>query len=215
MFGLFSRDKLPDPAQTYVICGLGNPGKSYEKNRHNVGFRAIEALAERFDLKFRRKWKAEVAEFDYEGKHLILLKPQTYMNLSGEALKKCCRKNKIPAAQVLVIYDDMSLANGRLRIRYGGGSAGHNGIKSILSSFGGADFGRVRIGISHPGKGADVADYVLSDFTKAEMALISPAATAAAEAALMLCTQGYEAAMNAYNGTVPGASSQPNQDTET
>ena len=202
------------PGETYVICGLGNPGKEYEKTRHNVGFMALDILAERHGLKWKRKWQSEYAELDYEGNKFFLLKPQTYMNSSGEAAKKCCKKNKVPAKNLLVIYDDLALKTGRLRIRLGGGSGGHNGIKSLLSCFGGADFYRFRVGIDHPGKGADVAEYVLGDFTLSEMELISPAANARVDAALMLCSEGDEAAMDAFNGTVPGALRQPNQEND-
>ena len=213
MFG-FLENTSPSEGETYIICGLGNPGKEYEKTRHNVGFWSLDYLAEFFGVKWKRKWQSEFAEVEHQGNQLILLKPQTYMNASGEALKKCCKKNKVSPERVLVIYDDLALATGRLRIRLGGGSGGHNGIKSILSCLGGADFYRFRVGIDHPGKGADVAEYVLSDFTLSEKGLISPAANAIADAALMLCSEGSEAAMDTYNGTVPGVLCQPNQEND-
>jgi len=213
MFSFFGNDDHNN-GQVFIVCGLGNPGVQYEKTRHNAGFMVIDFLCRQFNLKLKRKWRAEFAELEHEGVKLVLLKPQTFMNNSGEAIKKFAKKNSIKPENIIVVYDEMSLKVGRLRVRNGGSAGGHNGVKSILRNFGGADFLRVRLGIDHPGKGADVADYVLSDFTLSEMELISPAVSACADAVLMLCTQGCEAAMNAFNGTVPGASSQPNQETK-
>ncbi|WDE98030.1 aminoacyl-tRNA hydrolase [Lentisphaera profundi] len=200
--------------KTYLVCGLGNPGSMYENTRHNVGFKAIDVLLERFSLVVKKKWRAEYAECEYEGDRYIFMKPMDYMNNSGEAIKKFAKKNSIKTEDIIVIYDEMSIKVGRLRLRLGGSAGGHNGVKSILQYFGGADFYRIRIGVDHPGKGADIADYVLSDFTLSEKALISPAVFASADAALMLCTKGCDAAMNTFNGTVPSVSSQPNQETK-
>ena len=213
MFSFFGKNSS-ELGNVFIICGLGNPGANYKKTRHNAGFMVIDHFCNKFDLKLKRKWRSEYTEFEYEGMKLILLKPQTFMNNSGDAVKKFAKKYGVQPANVLVAYDEMSLKTGRLRIRNGGSAGGHNGIKSVLQNFGGADFLRLRIGIDHPGKGADVADYVLSDFTLSEMELISPAVSACADAVLMLSTEGCEAAMNAFNGTVPGGSSQPNQETK-
>ena len=213
MFSFFGESNQIQ-GQTIIVCGLGNPGAQYAKTRHNAGFMVIDFLCEKFGLKLKKKWRSEFAELDYEGVKLILLKPQTYMNSSGEVVKKFAKKNSVKPENIIVVYDEMSLKTGRLRIRMGGSAGGHNGVKSILQFFGGADFLRVRLGVDHPGKGADVADYVLSDFTLSEMELISPAVSTCVDAVLMLCTEGCEAAMNAFNGTVPGGSSQPNQETK-
>jgi len=210
----FLNNQNGNEQKTYLICGLGNPGSSYENTRHNVGFKVMDLFAEKFSLKFKKKWRAEYAECEDEGNKYIFIKPMTYMNSSDEAIKKFAKKNSVKAEDIIVIYDEMSLKVGRLRLRLGGSAGGHNGVKSILQYFGGADFFRVRIGVDHPGKGADIADYVLSDFTLSEMALISRAVSASVDAVLMLCTKGCDAAMNTFNGTVPNDSGQPNQETK-
>ncbi len=207
MFNLFNNS-----SETIILCGLGNPGNEYAKTRHNVGFMVVDQLAEKFGVKLRKKWRSEYAEVDCGGRQVILLKPQTYMNCSGEAVKKFKKKFTVKAENIVAIYDEMSLKTGRLRIRMGGSAGGHNGVKSILQNLGGADFLRLRIGVDHPGKGADVADYVLSDFTLEEMELISPAVFTSVNAALMLCEENHEAAMNTFNGMVPNVITKPNQD---
>jgi PTH1 family peptidyl-tRNA hydrolase len=149
----------------WLVAGLGNPGAKYERNRHNMGFLACDALAEKYQASaWARKFSGEICEARGAGK-VYFLKPQTFMNLSGESVAAAARFYKIPPEQVIVLYDELDLIPGKLRVRQGGGSGGHNGIKSIDSHLGNA-YWRVRIGIGHPGHKDRVSGYVLSDFSK-------------------------------------------------
>jgi PTH1 family peptidyl-tRNA hydrolase len=151
-----------------LIVGLGNPGPQYARNRHNVGFMAADAIARaHLFLPFRKKFAGEIAEGAFAGERALILKPMTYMNVSGVSVAEAARFFKVPAADIVVIHDEIDLAPGRLRVKRGGGTAGHNGLASIADHLG-ADFMRVRIGVGHPGDPDRVADYVLSDFAKAE-----------------------------------------------
>ena len=151
-----------------LIVGLGNPGPQYARNRHNVGFMAADAIARAHLFSpFRRKFSGEIAEGAIGGARAALLKPMTYMNDSGAAVAAAARFFKIPAEDIVVVHDEIDLAPGRLRVKRGGGTAGHNGLESIAGHLG-ADFMRVRIGVGHPGDPDRVADYVLCDFAKAE-----------------------------------------------
>ena len=151
-----------------LIVGLGNPGPQYARNRHNVGFLAADAIA-RVHLfpPFRKKFAGEFAEGAVAGTRAALLKPMTYMNDSGQSVAEAARFFKIPVEDIVVIHDEIDLAPGRLKVKRGGGNAGHNGLDSIAAHLG-ADFARVRIGVGHPGDPERVADYVLADFAKAE-----------------------------------------------
>jgi PTH1 family peptidyl-tRNA hydrolase len=153
----------------YLIVGLGNPGRSYEKTRHNIGFQVVETLAEKHGWSFRdvKAFHGLLAEGTVGDKKILLLKPQTYMNSSGEAVKVCSAYYKVPLTQILVVSDDIYLSFGRLRVKTSGGSGGHNGLKSIESHLGTQVYMRLRVGVSNKESG-DLADYVLSPFQEEE-----------------------------------------------
>ncbi len=151
-----------------LLVGLGNPGKSYAGNRHNIGFMALDAIARAFGAApFRRKFQGEASEARIGSDRALLLKPETYMNESGRAVAEAARFHKIPVEDIVVLHDELDLAPGKLRIKRGGGDAGHNGLRSITAHMGGA-YRRVRLGIGHPGDKALVHSFVLSDFAKAD-----------------------------------------------
>lgn len=149
-----------------VIAGLGNPGREYERTRHNVGWLAVDELGRRAATSFKTKFHGQLAETRIADARVVLLKPETYMNESGRAIGPALAFYKMPAAELLVIHDDIDLDEGRLQVRLGGGLAGHNGLKSIAQTLGTNDFLRLRIGVGRPGAGdrRSVADYVLSGF---------------------------------------------------
>lgn len=188
-------------ANLYLIVGLGNPGAEYRRNRHNVGFMLLDRLAERLGLNFSRfEMNALVAKGEAQGKRLILAKPRTYMNLSGQAVGALLRYYKVPHAHLMVAYDDVDLPLGTLRIRPAGGSAGQKGMMSIIERLGRQDFPRLRIGIGRPPGRMEAADYVLQDFSAAEMEILTPTLERAVDAALTFIAEGLDAAMNKYNG---------------
>jgi PTH1 family peptidyl-tRNA hydrolase len=169
-----------------LIVGLGNPGARYERNRHNIGFMAVDAIVRRHSFPaFRPRFKGEFAEGTIAGEKVMLLKPQTFMNDSGEAVGAAARFYKIAPHEIAVIYDDLDLAEGKVRVKRGGGSAGHNGIRSIDALFGN-DYWRVRIGIGHPGVKELVLAYVLQNFPMEDMAWVGPVLDAIAQAAPLL-----------------------------
>lgn len=186
----------------YVIAGLGNPGRKYAKTRHNVGFDTIDILAAMYRIDVStEKFKALVGTGVIDGQKVILVKPQTYMNLSGESLRLVCDFYKIdPEEELVVIYDDISLAPGQLRIRKKGSAGGHNGIKSIIQHLGTQVFKRIKVGVGEKPVGFDLADYVLSHFSHEERIDIETAFDRAAKAAAALVTQEPEQVMNQYNG---------------
>lgn len=185
----------------YLVVGLGNPGSQYEATRHNVGFRAVDALAKEAGVKIdRAKFQALTAQATVDGVRVLLMKPQTYMNLSGVAVKQAADFYKVPPERVLVLFDDIDLDVGRLRIRRNGSAGGHNGIKSIISSLGSQEFPRIKIGVgAKPHPDYDLADWVLSRFTLAEQKLLDPAIEHAAEAVPVIFTQGIERASSQFN----------------
>ena len=197
-----------------LIVGLGNPGPDYEATRHNIGFMVIDRLFSGRDLKIRKRCQSYMSEFEVEGRRILFQKPLTYMNSSGDAVRKLCRREKIKPAEVLVIYDDLDTKPGKMRFRFGGGSGGHNGIKSITARFGTSDYGRLKLGIGRPDSKSAVVDYVLEEFAESELELTERVIDTAAEAILMLCSEGYGAAMNVYNGRTVELSEQPNQELE-
>ncbi|MCB1538985.1 MAG: aminoacyl-tRNA hydrolase [Rhodospirillales bacterium] len=153
----------------WLIVGLGNPGREYADNRHNIGFMVADRLARDYEFApWRAKFSAELAEGEIMGNRALLLKPQTYMNCSGQAVAQTARFYKIPASRIVVLHDELDLPLGRVRTKTGGGAAGHNGLKSIDADFGDKNYHRVRIGIGHPGEKARVSGHVLSDFSAAE-----------------------------------------------
>lgn len=169
-----------------LIAGLGNPGPKHDRNRHNIGFMAADEIIRRYGLSLRKsRHHAYVADGNIGGEKILLLKPKTYMNESGRAVGSAARFHKLKPRDVVAIYDELDLAPGKVRVKTGGGHAGHNGIRSIASHIG-QDFRRVRVGIGHPGDKKRVHGYVLSDFPKAEMAWVERTVDAIADALPML-----------------------------
>lgn len=184
----------------FLIAGLGNPGPKYELTRHNIGFLTLDQLADEHNAAFNLERHAERAEIRYKGKSLNLIKPTTFMNLSGKAIAWWLQELKIPKENLLVIVDDIAIPFGSLRMRTKGSSAGHNGLKSIEESLGGQDYSRLRFGIgSEFGKGQQV-DYVLSNFTREEFDKLPPIMKKANEMVLSFCTIGAARTMSLYNG---------------
>jgi len=193
--------EVPAPPQIVFIVGLGNPGRQYRNTRHNVGFMVMDRLAENVKGSFTRlQFRALVIDTHYEGKRLILAKPQTYMNESGRSVDSLVRFYKIPLSSVLVVHDDADLPLGTIRIRPGGGSAGQKGVESIIDRLGTQDFPRLRIGIGRPPGQMVAAAYVLQDFDRSETELLGGILNRASEAALSFLTGGLEKTMNYYNG---------------
>jgi len=199
---------LPDSSQqyTYLIVGLGNPGREYLGNRHNVGFMMLDRLARYLQVSFSRlESKALVTKADYQANRLILAKPQTYMNLSGQAVGGLARFYKVPLEQMLIVYDDVDLPFGALRMRPTGGSAGQKGMASIIERLGSQDFPRLRIGVGRPPGRMDAAAYVLQDFSRQETDELSLVLDRAVEAVLTFATEGITEAMNRFNSQSDGA----------
>lgn len=196
----------------YIIAGLGNPGKSYEETRHNVGFMTIDALAERFQIEIKEKaHKALIGKGMIEGNKVVLIKPQTYMNLSGESIRSVMDFYKTDLSEFMVIYDDISLEPGQLRIRKKGSAGGHNGIKNIISHLGSQEFVRIKVGVGEKPKEMDLADYVLGHFSKGEKEVMMQAFKNAADAAAMILTEGADAAMNHYNRVIKKETDEVNE----
>jgi PTH1 family peptidyl-tRNA hydrolase len=170
-----------------VLAGLGNPGPKYAGNRHNIGFMAVDAIAQahRFGP-WRKKFQADIAEGAIAGEKCLLIKPQTFMNESGRAIGEAAGFYKLQPLDVVVFYDELDLAPGRFRMKTGGGAAGHNGIRSMIASPIGEGFRRARMGIGHPGHKDQVHGYVLSDFHKADLAWVEALTAACAQAAPLL-----------------------------
>lgn len=186
----------------WMIVGLGNPGKEYEGTRHNVGFRATDLVAGLLKTKIDRlKFKALTRMVNYGGQKILLVQPQTYMNASGAAVGALASYYKVKPERILVIFDDISLPPGRIRVRKDGSAGGHNGIKSIIQSLGSDQFPRVKVGVgAKPHPDYDLADWVLSKFSAQEEKALAPALENAANAALLVIEQGTEKAASAYNG---------------
>ena len=192
-------------SDSWLIVGLGNPGKDYEKTRHNCGFRALDVLAQKLGCKVDRgKFQGLFGQTTYSGTKVLLLKPLTYMNLSGRSVLQLSAYFHIPPQRIIVMFDDISLEPGRLRIRADGSAGGHNGIKSIISELGSQDFPRVKIGVggkAHPEQ--DLADHVLSGFSALEEKALQSALERAADAALCIIEKGVPEAANRFNGSKP------------
>ncbi len=183
-----------------LLIGLGNPGKNYENTRHNVGFDTIDYLSQKNNIRLSKiGFKAVYGEGEIEGIRVILLKPQTFMNLSGESVRDIVAWYKIPLERVIIIYDDIDLDAGKIRVRPKGSSGTHNGMKSIIYQLKAEGFPRIRIGIGRPPEKWDLADYVLSKFSKEDREIIDQSIQKAAEAAIMVAKSGPEKAMNCYN----------------
>ncbi|HHS97081.1 MAG TPA: aminoacyl-tRNA hydrolase [Chloroflexi bacterium] len=183
----------------YLIAGLGNPGTRYARNRHNVGFRCLRRLAKAHDLEFRGRKRARIARGTIAGRPVLLARPRTFMNESGRAIAPLVRFHKVPLDHLLVIYDDMDLPLGTLRIRPKGGSGGHRGMQSIIDALGSRDFPRLRIGIGRPPEGVDPADYVLQDFSPEEEAVVEEVLERAVAAVETWLAEGIDEAMSRFN----------------
>lgn len=191
--------------ETWLIVGLGNPGKEYSNTKHNCGFRAIDLIAENLGCKIdKAKFQGFYGQTVYQGMKLFLLKPQTFMNLSGKSILQMSAYYNIPPQRIIVLFDDISLEPGRLRIRSDGSAGGHNGIKSIIAELGSQEFPRVKIGVgAKPHKDANLADWVLSGFTPTEEKALSVSLKNAADAALCIIDKGVYEAANRFNGSHP------------
>lgn len=191
-------------AAMYIIIGLGNPGKDYAGTRHNVGFQIIDKIAEKYDIGvMENKHKALIGKGYINGQKVILVKPQTFMNLSGESVRAVIDYYKIEEQEeLIVIYDDISMEVGQIRIRKKGSAGGHNGIKNIIAHLGHDVFLRVKVGVGEKPKGYDLADYVLGHFNKAEQETMDDSRSRAAEAVQLLISGKVDEAMNQYNKKV-------------
>lgn len=183
-----------------VIVGLGNPGFQYNKTRHNVGFAVIDELAKQVNIPVKqKKFNAVFGIGHVQGEKMALVKPLTYMNASGEAVRPFLDYYKVPTEDLVVIYDDLDLPTGKIRLREKGGHGGHNGMRSIISHLGTKEFKRIRVGISHPARELDVIDYVLKPFSKQERKVVAEACERAAEACERWVSVSFPEVMNEYN----------------
>ena len=201
------REKSEGPAggEMFLIAGLGNPGREYRESRHNFGFMVMDRLAERLNVRFEKEQqKALVTTAPYEGRRLLLVKPQTYMNESGKAVVPLLHYYKIPQDHLLVIHDDMDLPFGTLRVRPNGSNGGQKGMGSIITQLGSQDFCRIRCGIGHPPGQMEVVDFVLNKFGRDDESLLPAVLDKASSCALDFVTQGFTYCMNHYNGRVEG-----------
>lgn len=185
----------------YLVAGLGNRGREFQNNRHNVGFMLVSHVAERLSVSFSRmQSRALVTKGEYKGERVILAKPQTYMNLSGQAVAALVRFYKVPLENLLVVYDDVDLPFGLLRLRPSGGSGGQKGMQSIIRTLGTQEFPRLRIGIDRPPGRMEASDYVLQDFSSEQAEALPEILQRGVEAVLTFIDEGLDAAMNQYNG---------------
>ena len=185
----------------YMIAGLGNPGKEYVKTRHNVGFDVVDRIADRYGISVTtQKHRAVTGTGIISGNKVILVKPQTYMNLSGESIRSILDYYKVdPETELIVIYDDISLEPGKIRIRKKGSAGGHNGIKNIIAQLGTQNFQRIKVGVGEKPKGWDLADYVLGHFSKEDRGLVDDALKRAAGAVELMVQGEVDQAMNQFN----------------
>ena len=185
----------------FIIVGLGNPGSQYAHTRHNVGFDTIDVLADKMNISvLENKHKALIGKGYLNGEKVILAKPVTFMNLSGESVRPLVDYYKVdPADQLIVIYDDISLEPGQIRIRKKGSAGGHNGIKNIIAQLGQDTFWRIKLGVGEKPKGYDLADYVLGHFSKEDQTVMQDAFKRASEAVDVMMESGIDAAMNQFN----------------
>ena len=186
----------------YLVAGLGNPGKEYDMTRHNIGFHTIDYIADKLGVKIKKlKYKAIYGECDINGEKVLLVKPQTYMNLSGESISEFVKFFKIPTENVIIISDDIALETGRIRIRKKGSAGGHNGLKNIIYMLNSENFNRIRIGVgapTHPDY--DLKDFVLGRFTKDEIPVLEESIIESYNAVEEIIKCGADSAMNKFNG---------------
>lgn len=197
---LGKRNELEEAGEMKCIAGLGNPGKQYEQTRHNVGFMAIDELSRMFNIPLdQSKHKGLYGIGYYQGEKVLLLKPLTYMNLSGESIRAIIDYYQIDIEDLVIIYDDLDLPVGKIRLRQKGSAGGHNGMKSTIAHLGTQEFNRIRIGISRPPKGMAVPDYVLGRFSKEEHPFVEEAVKRSADACEAWLNKPFLQAMNEYN----------------
>lgn len=191
------------PESAYLLIGLGNPGREYQNNRHNFGFMLIDRLAVRLGARgLKVQSKAIVTTTSYEDRRLILAKPQTYMNLSGQSAQGLLNFYKLPMEHMLIAYDDLDLPFGTIRMRPGGGPGGQRGVASTIERLGTKDFARLRLGIGRPPGRMDPSAYVLQDFSREEMKILSELLDRGADATLEFVVNGLDKAMNKFNGSI-------------
>ena len=192
---------MAEDTQTYLVAGLGNPGREYKQTRHNVGFMVAEKLAEDLNIKLAKvQSKAIIGIGKFDQDKIVIAKPQTFMNLSGQAVKAILNYYKIPITNLIVIHDDLDIPFGTIRIRQQGGYGGQKGMKSIIEQLGTQDFIRIRMGIDRPPGRMDAADYVLQRFSKQEEEQLDGLLSSASKAAQAIIREGIDHAMNQYNG---------------
>ena len=184
-----------------LVVGLGNPGKEYDKTRHNVGFEVLDEMVRRTGATLRRGWTvpAWTGKAELEGKHVLLVKPRTFMNRSGQAVVAAVQKKGLEAADVIVVLDDLELPRGQIRIRKKGGAGGHKGLRSVIQALGTEEFTRVRVGVGPRPAGEDLVDHVLARFTAEERREVEKAVAVAADAVAAVVRDGVEKAMNEFN----------------
>jgi peptidyl-tRNA hydrolase, PTH1 family len=189
---------VPKDETGWLVVGLGNPGEEYAATRHNVGFRVAEELALRSGkARWRKRWDGTIAETEIGGSAALLLRPMTFMNLSGRCVTRAVRHLGVPLEHLLVVHDDVDLEFGQIKVKQGGGDAGHRGVQSVIAALGGKEFPRLRVGV---GRGAgDTADWVLEEFSRAEREALDELIGRAAQAAEVVVAQGVAAAMNRFN----------------
>jgi PTH1 family peptidyl-tRNA hydrolase len=190
--------------ETFLLVGLGNPGREYRETRHNIGFMLLDRLASRLKVRFSRlQSKALIASATFETRRIILAKPQTFMNLSGQSVQGLIHFYKLPLTNILIAHDDLDLPPGTIRIRPDGGSAGQKGMNSILERLGTDEFPRLRLGVGRPPGQMQAPDYVLQDFSRDELSIVNETLDRAVEAAITFVINGLEVSMNKYNGSLP------------
>ena len=201
IFDLFAQISSKQGSVEYLIVGLGNPGAKYDRTRHNAGFQAMDVLLKEYGLTMNKtKFKAQIAEGTVAGKRCLFMKPQTFMNLSGEAVGEAARFYKIPPERVIVLFDDISLVPGKLRIRRKGSAGGHNGIKSIIEHLDSEDFPRIKLGVgAKPHPDYNLADWVLSSFPPQEQQKMNEAYAACPEILPLLLNGEIEEAMSRFS----------------
>ena len=197
----------------FAVIGLGNPGWDYEKTRHNIGFRVIDILAQRWGTRLSQSaCSSRMAWTRRNGKKIGLIQPQTFMNYSGQAVGCVCEQYQVQPTDCIVVHDDVDIPLGRLRMKRTGGSGGHRGLASIITALDSPDFIRVKVGIGRPAAGLDTADFVLQPFTQEEEAFILPAAQRAASVVELILTDGLERAMAVWNGAAAATLARPVQE---
>ncbi len=200
IFSKFRNKNIDEQNDVILIVGLGNPGRDYKNNRHNIGFMVVSEIAKKLGVEFSRMQnKSLVTKANYEGKRIILAKPQTFMNLSGQAVSSLCRFYKIPNANLIILFDDVDIPFETLRLRAEGGSSGQKGMKSIIQSLGTQHIPRLRIGIDRPPGKMRTPDYVLQDFSKSQSEFLPWVMSRAADAALLFVAEGINSAMSKFN----------------